>query len=91
MNPLIDVSKLSDEEIMERLVKAKTYRNQQSALGHDPVVENIDSIIETLQFELQLRSRVEKPKRIIDRKGRSREEPVVNPTGSIIELGKNDE
>jgi len=57
MHPFLDVSKLTDEEIIERLGKAYTYLNQQTALGHTPTVLSIKEVIQSLELERQDRSR----------------------------------
>jgi len=57
MHPFLDVSKLSDEEIIERLGKAYTYMNAQVALGHNPTVLSIKEIIQSLEDERSLRMR----------------------------------
>ena len=51
MHPFLDVSKLSDEEIIERLGKAYVYMNAQVALGHNPTVLSIKEIIQSLEDE----------------------------------------
>jgi hypothetical protein len=55
MHPFLDVSKLTDEEIIERLGRAYTYMNHQVALGHDPTVHSIKEIIQDLEGERQSR------------------------------------
>jgi hypothetical protein len=57
MHPFLDVSKLTDEEIIERLGKAYQYMNVQSALGHTPAVLSIKEIIQSLEDERQKRLR----------------------------------
>lgn len=51
MHPFLDVSKLSDEEIIERLDKAHNYMNVQVGLGHNPTVHSIKEIIQDLENE----------------------------------------
>lgn len=51
MHPFLDVSKLTDEEITERLGKAYLYMNAQVALGHNPTVRSIKEVIESLENE----------------------------------------
>lgn len=51
MHPFLDVSKLSDEEIIERLGRAYSYMNAQVALGHNPTVLSIKEIIQSLEDE----------------------------------------
>jgi hypothetical protein len=55
MHPFLNVSKLSDEEILERLGKAYTFMNAQKQLGHDPTVHSIKEVIESLELERQNR------------------------------------
>ena len=51
MHPFLDVSKLSDEEIIERLGRAYTFMNSQVALGHTPTVLSIKEVIQSLEDE----------------------------------------
>jgi hypothetical protein len=51
MHPFLDVSKLTDEEIIEKLGKAYTYLNNQTALGHTPTVHSILEVIKSLEGE----------------------------------------
>jgi len=51
MHPFLDVSKLSDEEIIERLGRAYTYMNAQIGLGHNPTVHSIKEVIQDLEDE----------------------------------------
>lgn len=55
MHPFLDVSKLSDEEIIEKLGKAYTYMNNQKSLGHTPTVISIQEVIQSLELEKQNR------------------------------------
>lgn len=55
MHPFLDVSKLSDEEIIERLGKAYTFMNMQKELGHSPAVLSIREVIQSLEDERQKR------------------------------------
>lgn len=55
MHPFLDVSKLSDEEITERLGKAYIYMNAQVALGHNPTVYSIKEVIQSLEDERRKR------------------------------------
>lgn len=57
MHPFLDVSKLSDEEIINRLDKAYTYMNHQVSLGHTPTVQSIKEVIQSLEDERQNRMR----------------------------------
>ena len=51
MHPFLDVSKLSDEEIIDRLGKAYSYLNYQTSLGHNSTVFSIKEVIEDLELE----------------------------------------
>lgn len=51
MHPFLDVSKLTDEEIIERLGKAYTHMNYQKQLGHSPTVLSIQEVIQALENE----------------------------------------
>jgi hypothetical protein len=55
MHPFLDVSKLTDEEIIERLGKAYVYMNAQVSLGHNPTVFSIKEVIQSLEDERRLR------------------------------------
>lgn len=51
MHPFLDVKKLSDEEIIEKLGKTYSYMNYQSSLGHTITVESIKEVIQSLEDE----------------------------------------
>lgn len=51
MHPFLDVTKLSDEEIIERLGRAYGYMNAQVGLGHNPTVHSIKEVIQDLENE----------------------------------------
>lgn len=51
MHPFLDVSKLTDEEIIDRLGKAYTHMNGQVSLGHSPTVVSIKEVIQSLEDE----------------------------------------
>lgn len=57
MHPFLDVSKLTDEQIIDRLGKAYSYMNAQIGLGHNPTVHSIKEVIESLENERQERQR----------------------------------
>ena len=57
MHPFLNVSKLSDEEIIERLGRAYTYMNAQVGLGHNPTVHSIKEVIQSLEDERRDRQR----------------------------------
>lgn len=58
MHPFLDVSKLADEELIERLGRAYTFMNAQIALGHNATVFSIKEVIKSLEDER--RSRMQK-------------------------------
>lgn len=82
MHPFLDVSKLSDEEILERIGKAYSYMNAQVGLGHTPTVLSIREIIQTLEDERHVRQT-----RTMDEEF-TKKYPDAN---SPIELGKLDD
>lgn len=51
MHPFLNVSKLTDEEIIERLGKAYVYMNYQVSLGHGATVFSIKEVIADLEAE----------------------------------------
>ena len=51
MGPFLDTSKLTDEEIIEKLNKAYIHLHMQTSLGHNPTVQSIKSIIQSLEDE----------------------------------------
>ena len=55
MHPFLDVTKLTDEEIIERLGKAYTHMNFQISVGHTPTVSSIKEVIHSLEIERQNR------------------------------------
>jgi hypothetical protein len=55
MHPFLDVAKLTDEEIIERLGKAYTFMNMQKTLGHAPAVLSINEVIQSLENERHAR------------------------------------
>lgn len=55
MHPFLDVSKLTDEEIIEKLGKAYVHMNSQVALGHNPTVFSIKEVIQSLEDERRMR------------------------------------
>jgi nucleoid-associated protein YejK len=79
MHPFLDVSKLTDEEIIERLGKAYTYMNAQVALGHDPTVRSIKEVIQSLEDERNSRM-----KKNMDQEYNKKFPDALKP----IELGK---
>lgn len=79
MHPFLNVSKLTDEEIIERLGKAYTYMNAQVSLGHNPTVHSIKEIIESLEGERALRMQ-----KLIDEEHKRKFPNDLKP----IELGK---
>jgi hypothetical protein len=79
MHPFLNVSKLTDEEIIERLGKAYTYMNAQKSLGHTPAVLSILEVIQSLEDE-----RYQRLQKMIDDEN-NRKFPDSQKT---IELGK---
>jgi len=55
MHPFLDVSKLSDEQIIEKLGKAYSYMNYQVSQGHTPTVQSIKEVIQSLEDERNIR------------------------------------
>lgn len=55
MHPFLDVSKLLEEDLIEKLGKAYLYMNAQIALGHTPTVHSIKEIIQSLEDERRVR------------------------------------
>lgn len=55
MHPFLDVSKLTDEEIIERLGRAYIHMNYQVAMGHSPTVRSIKEVIVALEEERRKR------------------------------------
>lgn len=51
MNPFLDVTKLTDEDIIDKLGKAYSFLNYQTQLGHMPTVKSIKEVIQTLEDE----------------------------------------
>lgn len=51
MDPFLNTSKLTDEEILERLGRAYTYMHMQKTLGHTPTVQSIKEVIQSLEDE----------------------------------------
>lgn len=79
MHPFLDVAKLSDEEIIERLGRAYQFMNAQVALGHSPTVHSIKEVIESLEGE-----RYQRMQKLVDDEFK-RKFPKANEP---IELGK---
>ena len=51
MNPMYDTSKLTDDELLERIGQANTFMHIQTELGHTPTVESIKHVLESLELE----------------------------------------
>jgi len=79
MHPFLDVSKLTDEEIIERLGKAYTYMNMQKTLGHTPAVLSIREVIQSLEDE-----RNKRMQKMVDDENKRKFPQLEKP----IELGK---
>lgn len=82
MHPFLDVSKLSDEEIIERLGRAYIYMNNQTALGHGPTVHSIRDVIQSLEDE-----RAKRMQTLMDEEQKRKFPNAVKP----IEIGKIEE
>jgi hypothetical protein len=79
MHPFLDVDKLTDEEIIEKLGKAYLFMNNQVALGHNPTVLSIKEVIQSLEDE-----RNKRMQKMVDEEFK-RKFPKANEP---IELGK---
>jgi hypothetical protein len=79
MHPFLEVHKLTDEEIIERLGKAYTFMNAQVALGHSPTVFSIREVIQHLENE-----RASRMQKMIDDEFKRKFPKADDP----IELGK---
>jgi hypothetical protein len=55
MHPFLDTSKLTDEEIIDRIGKAYNYMNAQAALGHKMTADSIREVIHALEEEKRSR------------------------------------
>lgn len=82
MHPFLDTSKLTDEEIIERLGKAYTFMNEQTALGHTPTVLSIKEVIQSLEGE-----RAKRMQKLIDEESKRKNPTELNP----IDIGKLEE
>lgn len=51
MHPFLNVSKLTDEEILSRLSKAYQHMNFQVSVGHNATVQSIKEVIQDLENE----------------------------------------
>lgn len=79
MHPFLDTSKLSDDEIIDRIGKAYNYMHSQASLGHKATADSIKEVIRVLEDEKN--SRMEKS----SREDAKRKDPGMNKP---IELGK---
>lgn len=82
MHPFLDVSKLTDEEIIEKLGRTYNYLNQQVFLGHNPTVNSIKEVIQSLENERENRLH-----RTMDSESKKKYPNANKP----IELGKLEE
>jgi hypothetical protein len=82
MHPFLDVSKLTDEEIIDRLGKAYTHMNYQKQLGHTPTVHSIKEVIQSLEDE-----RAQRMMRNMDEEYKKK----FPDTNKSIEIGKLEE
>lgn len=51
MHPFLNTSKLTDDEIIDRLGKAHQYMAYQTSLGHNMTVQSIKEVIQDLEHE----------------------------------------
>lgn len=51
MNPLINLTKVNDDELMSRLMRAKGYYNTQVYYGHNSAAQSIKAVIDMLEAE----------------------------------------
>lgn len=51
MHPFLDTSKLTDEELIQKLNQANSFLYMQHSLGHTPTVESIKEVIKSLEAE----------------------------------------
>ena len=56
MHPFLDTSKLTDEEIMDKLKKAYLALQYHTSVGRNPTVQSIKEIIDALEMERQERT-----------------------------------
>jgi len=82
MHPFLEVSKLTDEEIIERLGKAYSYMNYQVSLGHSATVHSIKEVIQSLEDE-----RISRMNKTTDEEYKRKFPDARKP----IELGKLEE
>jgi len=82
MHPFLDTSKLTDEEIIDRLGKAYLFMNAQVVLGHAPTVHSIKDVIQSLEDE-----RAKRMQKLIDDELKRKFPDDLKP----INLGKIDE
>ncbi len=79
MHPFLDVGKLTDEEIIERLGRAYSFMNAQVSLGHTPTVLSIKEVIQSLEGE-----RAKRMEKMMDDEFKRKYPNDLKP----IELGK---
>lgn len=79
MHPFLDLEKLTEEEIIEKLGKAYLYMNAQAALGHTPTVMSIKEVIRSLEEE-----RSKRIKKIMDEEFKKKNPKNLDP----LEIGK---
>lgn len=81
MHPFLDVSKLTDEEIIGRLGRAYSYLNAQVSLGHGPTAASIEEVIHSLENERAARINHRSDAEFIKK----------YPRDNTIEIGKVDD
>lgn len=55
MHPFLDAKKLTDEELIDKIGKARLHMNAQIELGHTPTVNSIREVLEALELEQETR------------------------------------
>ena len=58
MYPFLELTNLTDEQLLDKISKAQSYLRMQTGLGHVPTVNSISDLITAL--EIEYRSRQEK-------------------------------
>jgi hypothetical protein len=76
MHPFLNTSKLTDEEIIAKLLKARQYLGFQMSTGNMPSIQSIQEVIHFLEAERE--------NRMIARQEEERRKVIDKP----IELGK---
>lgn len=56
MHPFLDLKNIPDDQLLDRLNKARTYLHFQSSMGHLPTVHSISDVINSLEEEIRERN-----------------------------------